>query len=939
FQVDVTSVTGAVLADGRGIGTIETDDYALLSIHDIQGPGGRSPLVGRTVRTRGVVTGRKSSGFFIQEIQPDGDPLTSEGLFVYAGSTPPTAAVAGNLVEVTGLVAEYVPTSDPFQLPLTQLTQPQVTLVATGQQLPVPALIGLATLSPLGPLDQLEHLEGMRVTVASLTVCAPTQGTISEANATASSNGVFFGVVTGIDRPFREAGLQAPDPPPAGTIPPIPRFDGNPERLRVDSNELTGASTLNYAVGTVVHGLTGPLDYAFRSYTLLPDPGNTPTARGGAVARAVSLPADDELTIATFNLQRFYDTTNDPVVAEPVLTATAFANRLAKASLAIRDYLRAPDILGVVEVENLPTLQALATRISDDAIAAGQPDPQYSAWLVEGNDVGGIDVGFLVRTAPVAGSTPRVTVRSVVQELAASRFVNPDGSTDLLNDRPPLRLMALVNHARGGSFPVTVIANHLRSLGGIADAAPGSNGWTTNGDRVRAKRQRQAEDLARLVQRRQLSDPTERIVLVGDFNAFEFNDGFTDSIGAIRGRPAPDNQTVVPGDGIDLVDPDLFNLAEQAPPGERYSYSFDGNAQSLDHLLVNQALVDGTLARRIEHPRLNADFPETSRNDAASPLRLSDHDPLVGYFRIAAFTANPPPTLAGPGAPVPFGSTLPGPHAGSVLIFNAYSSAVDRTHDSAITLTNTSPDQPVNVRLFLVDGQSGAVENMLLALTPNQTIRLLASDLDPGMTGFLIAVAVNEQGCPTDFNQLTGDAQVRFETGHAATLAALAIPAISSLGLLCQPDATSMTLRFDGVAYQRLPRSLAVTSIPSRVDGVQTLVVLNRLGGDLLSGVPPLGDLDGALFNDLEARWDFSLNSPGPQLRGILSSATFPRTSLRFENVIPAGRTGWMRVNLSTETALSGAVFFDDPNGFNGGHNLHLLTLSSTATIKVPNGR
>jgi hypothetical protein len=103
----------------------------------------------------------------------------------------------------------------------------------------------------------------------------------------------------------------------------------------------------------------------------------------------------------------------------------------------------------VVEVENLATLQALATRISDDAIAAGQPDPRYTAQLIEGNDVGGIDVGFLVRTAVVAGATPRVSVTAAVQELAASRFTNPDGSTELLNDRPPLRLMATVNHAAG----------------------------------------------------------------------------------------------------------------------------------------------------------------------------------------------------------------------------------------------------------------------------------------------------------------------------------------------------------------------------------------------------------------------------------------------------------------------------------------------------------
>lgn len=935
FQVEVTAVTGAVVVDGRGVATIRNDDYSLLSIHDIQGRGGQSPQVGRTVRTRGMVTGRKSTGFFIQETEPDGDPLTSEGILVYLGSTPPAVAITGNLVEVTGVVSEYVPTSDPFQLPVTQLVQPQVTLVASGQPLPPAVEIGLGNLSPAGPLDQLERYEGMRVTVASLTVCAPTQGTVSESNATASSNGVFFGVVSGLPRPFREPGIQAPDPPPAGTIPPIPRFDSNPERLRIDSNELVGAPTLNYSVGTVVTGLTGPLDYAFRSYTLLPDPGSTPTPRGGAVASAVTTPAEDELTIGTFNLQRLYDTTNDPSIAEPVLTTIAFANRLGKASLAIRDYLRNPDILGVVEVENLATLQALATRISDDAIAAGQADPRYTAWLVEGNDVGGIDVGFLVRTTPVVGTTPRVTVNSVVQELATSRLINPDGSTDLLNDRPPLRLMAIVNHSTGRSFPITVIVNHLRSLGGVSDAGPGTSGWATSGDRVRAKRQRQAEDLARLVQRRQLANPTERMVLVGDFNAFEFNDGFTDSIGTILGRPAPDNQTVVTGDGLDLVDPDLVNLSVLVPSPDRYSYSFDGNAQSLDHLLINQPLIDGTLSRRVEHPRINADFPETARNDAATPLRLSDHDPLVGYFQIAAFTTNPPPDLAGPGLPIPPGSAGTGLQAGAVLIFNAYSSAADRTHDSAISLTNTSPSEGVDLRLYLVDGQSGRVEDLLMTLTPNQTLRALMSDLDPGTTGFIIAVAVNVQGCPRDFNYLTGEVMVRFESGHAASLTALAIPAIASLTTICPPGSNSSTLSFDGTTYQQLPRTLAVNSIPSRLDGASTLLILNRIGGDLSSGINPLGSINGSLYNDLEARWDFRISSAGPQLRGVLSSGSFPRTTLRFENVIPTGRTGWMRVFAEDDTAISGAVLFDSTDGLSGGHNLHLLTLTGAARLKL----
>src|SRR3546814_2001486 len=82
-------------------------------------------------------------------------------------------------------------------------------------------------------------------------------------------------------------------------------------------------------------------------------------------------------------MERFFDDTNDPAVGEPVLTPLAYQTRLDKASMAIRDYLHAPDILAVQEMENLTVLQGLAARIGEDAIANGQPDPQYAAYRSE----------------------------------------------------------------------------------------------------------------------------------------------------------------------------------------------------------------------------------------------------------------------------------------------------------------------------------------------------------------------------------------------------------------------------------------------------------------------------------------------------------------------------------------------------------------------------
>ena len=289
FFVNVTNVSGlgVTVADGQGRGTIANDDVSLTPIASIQGSGASSPLVGASVTTRGVVTGVKTNGFFIQEpdASADADPATSEGVFVFTSAAPPAAAAVGNRVQVTGTVAEFVPSGDVLQPPLTELTSPSVTLVSTGQPLPAAVPLGIGLPDPAGAVDQLERLEGMRVQVSSLTVTGPTLGNINEAAATATTSGVFHGVVTGVARPFREPGIPANDPPPSGTIPPIPRFDANPELIRVDSDGQPGAAAIDVGAGAVVTGLVGPLDYAFRAYTILPDPGDAAGRRRRTDAR------------------------------------------------------------------------------------------------------------------------------------------------------------------------------------------------------------------------------------------------------------------------------------------------------------------------------------------------------------------------------------------------------------------------------------------------------------------------------------------------------------------------------------------------------------------------------------------------------------------------------------------------------------------------------
>ena len=597
--------------------------------HEVQGALDVSPLVGQLVAVRGIVTAKRfNNGFFIQT--PDAaaaleaNPLTSEGVFVFT-SVAPSAVNVGDDVIITGTVAEFVPGADPHQPPVTEIVTPTIAVQAIGQTLPNAVALTAADLSPTGGALQLERFEGMRVAPGSLAVVSPTAGTVNEANGTGSNNGVFYAVFTGTARPFREAGIDVLDPPPPcdeNAVGPcaIPVFDGNPERLRIDSDGQVGVFPgAIVSSGASITIASGVLDYAFRTWTVLPDLGALTIVTPGAAPQGVAPRAATEYQVASMNLQRFFDTANDQATDDPVLTATAYANRLAKASLIVRDYLHTPDIIGVQEAENVIVLQDLAAKIDTDAAAASQPLPGYQAHLIEGNDIGGIDVGLL--------TTSNVIVHSVEQWRPDETYINPrNGSPELLNDRPSLILDATIQG------PVTrlpahvfVVVNHLRSLNGIDDAV--------DGVRVRAKRKAQGESVAQLLIELQTLHPGVPVISVGDYNAFEVSDGYVDVLGIIRGDQAPAEQVVDwSALGLDA------NLVSAAPAGD-YSYSFDGNAQTLDHVLLSSA--GAAALSGFSHAHIDADFAEVLRNDPATPTRLSDHDPAVARFAYPLDTIAP----------------------------------------------------------------------------------------------------------------------------------------------------------------------------------------------------------------------------------------------------------------------------------------------------------
>lgn len=680
FFVNIVSATGAIVADGQGQGTIQNDDVSVVQIHDIQGSGLTSPIVGAVVVTEGIVTAQKfNNGFFLQtaDASVDADPNTSQGIFVFTSTAPPATATVGNRVRVSGTVAEFTPSTNLNQLSITQIASvTSIQVLSTGNALPAPVELTADDFGSRANPGTAEKFEGMRVSVQRAFSVSASDGNITESSATSSTTGVFHVTLPGVDRPFREPGISVLDvfPIPGGKTP--PRFDTNQERLMVRSRGQVGATAVAIDAGTDVNGMVGVLDYFSGTWALLPDAG-TVSVSGGKTPTAVADARYEDVTIGGFNLLRFFDEVNNSNGA-PTLQAAALDKRLTKTSLAICDYMKAPDILGVVEVENLRVLGLLADRINSTCARA----PQYMPYLVQGNDQGGINVGFLVSTRSL-GANSRVEVLEVTQFGKDTLFTNPDSSTSLLNDRPPLMLRARVHQDNGANYPITVFVNHLRSLNGVDDTGPGSSGWASEGHRVRAKRAQQALYLANLVHARQQANPSEHIVLLGDFNAFEFNDGYVDVMGIVRGDEVPADQVVNDVDSP-ITTPLIDGSELIADAAEKYSYVFEGNAQTLDHVVVNEAMVMNVAGLSVDHARINADFGVHNYGVAGNAIRVSDHDPVrvtigVADFRTADLSlgATTPSASVAAGASVPFTITVnnAGPNKASfpavALVFNA----------------------------------------------------------------------------------------------------------------------------------------------------------------------------------------------------------------------------------------------------------------------------
>ncbi|MEU5658533.1 endonuclease/exonuclease/phosphatase family protein [Streptomyces sp. NPDC047737] len=565
-------------------------------VHDIQGTTRLSPLAGQSVAgVPGIVTGVRSTGsrgFWIQDTVPDADARTSEGLFVYTGSTAPAVAV-GDSVLVSGKVAEYYPATGAQSL--TQITAPLTTVLSSGNALPdavvlnassvpdgyVPSagggsIEGLALDPAAYALDLYESLEGSRVTMADTRVTG----------ATTAYDEVWVTVKPQENPTARGGTLYAS------------YEDQNTGRLKVMS--LDAARPVPAAnVGDVLSGTTtGVVDYAsYGGYNVQAT--ELGTLEDNGLKREVTRKQKrKELAVATYNVENL-DAGDDQAKFDTLAQGVAVS-------------LSSPDIVSLEEIQddngavNDGTVGSEATlkRFTDAIVAAG--GPRY-AWRYvapadgqDGGEPGGnIRNVFLYNPERVdfvdrAGGDATTAVQAVRTKKGAALSVSPGRvnptSTAWDSSRKPL-----VGEFRFRGESVFVIANHFASKGGDQSL---HGRFQEPARSSETQRVRQAAEVNTFVTSLLKADKSAQVITLGDLNDF----AFSPTMAALTGGSV------------------LKPLITTLPAGEQYSYVYDGNSQTLDHILTSPAV------RRFDYDvvHINAEFAD----------QASDHDPQIVRFDV-----------------------------------------------------------------------------------------------------------------------------------------------------------------------------------------------------------------------------------------------------------------------------------------------------------------
>ena len=561
------------------------------NIGEVQGESHESPLAGKEVIINNVVvTKTDKTGFYVQDKVSDNNPRTSDAVYVASKEK----VESGDLLKVQGTVKEgymeeySVRPGQTFKKPAGSLTVTQIinaTITKLGKA-DLPKALNISEKMPKDivdntptkynpeteALDYWESLEGMRVEVTKPKVTGPQyKGDIYVLPG--DYKGQKLNNIGGVNlRP----GVQ------------------NTEVLPITVGNKFVAKAKDY----FNENISGVVTYKNKTYKI--DPSSVPTLQDGGLKREVSkiYPAEDKLTIASYNIENF-SANNNGHDETPEEKVDKIANSFIKE-------VHSPDIITLIEVQDnnggvndgtvdgVKSGEKLAQRIK----SLGGPDYKYTEIApVDGKDGG--KPGANIRVAYLY-NPKRVTLigKEKGGSEEAARFVNGHLEKNPARIDPTSVHFEKVRKSLAAEFEfkgerIVVIANHLKSKLGD-DAIYGSNQPSV--ENTKAKRIEEAKILNAFIKEGLRQNPNLKFVLTGDFNDFEFSD----SVKTIVGN-------------------ELVNLMAEHEQGDRYSYFYRGSNQSLDNILISKNIKDKVVFSPVH---INASFMEEHG-------RASDHDPVV----------------------------------------------------------------------------------------------------------------------------------------------------------------------------------------------------------------------------------------------------------------------------------------------------------------------
>ncbi|WP_446217072.1 lamin tail domain-containing protein [Micromonospora sp. IBHARD004] len=699
YTVTVTSTD----ADGTtATCTLTVQATTVLSVGEVQGRTGdaengatdRSPLAPASGNgtsstlydVRGVITqksltrtsaGADQNGFYLQSRTgtEDGDPLSSDGIFVFTGSFTTLiggyAPTVGDEVVLRGRVSEFF---NQTQLSSASL----VRKLDSGLDVDTAVRVDDATPPADAAAADLfwERHEGTRMRVRS------GSGVVAPRHIFASSADSEIYVLDREDPIMKRTDPYARrvfrDAHPLDDIPGQLFDNGNNQRVLLGAGGVKATAGDSAALlpeartfDTLTEDAYGAISYAFSKYSVQPE---QLTLTGGADPAANNPPQpanrNTEVAVATYNLENLYDYRDDPFdgcdftgntgctgVTPPFdyvpASEAAYTERLGVEARQIVNALHSPDLVLVQEAEDQDicsvadgklvcgttndadgapdTIQELAL-----AIAANGGPAYAAAYDRTGADARGITSAFLYRTDrltlaeatatdPLLGTAPTVDYRSA----------GLPANTDVQN---PKALNAVLPADVDRSTGVDGVNVYTRApqLGKFTvAAAPGStehytlwalsNHFSSGPDSRVGQRREQAAYGAALMKAIEAGDPDARVVYGGDLNVFPRPD---DPI-ATGANPTPSDQLGP------LYQAGMHNLWDDLVadvPAAAYSYTFSGQAQTLDNLFVNDKLHGDLVQIRSAH--INADYPTDT--EGLGDRGASDHDPQVARFRSRA---------------------------------------------------------------------------------------------------------------------------------------------------------------------------------------------------------------------------------------------------------------------------------------------------------------